>query len=332
MTSNQRSYKQFKPALGLKNTHVQTIFSSVGPRKALIARRFRPYLSAEQVFDLDGGQGVRLTGIYNKAVRTKAGKLAILIHGWEGSHQSTYMQSMAMSLLEQGVDVFRLNLRDHGDTHHLNEGVFNSTLIDEVMNAVENLQARLVYPAYHLIGFSLGGNFSLRLAAMAHSHTISLSSVIAFCPAIHAAQSNVVLNQTANWVYGQYFVRKWKRSLRKKLEHWPNYTYGETLDSLKTLDQMNQQLIPKYTAFKSLDDYFDAYAISGDRLDKLIAPCHLYFAEDDMIIPVAGVKELSSNPNVHVTVTKHGGHCGYISNWRGDCWQDQTALDIILNS
>lgn len=242
------------------------------------------------------------------------------------------MQSMTMTLLEQGIDVFRLNLRDHGDTHHLNEGIFNSTLIEEVINAIADLQTKLVYSSNHLVGFSLGGNFGLRVAAMAHGRAIQLDSVIAFCPAIHAAQSNLALNQTGNWLYGRYFLRKWKRSLRKKLEHWPDYAYGDELDNLKTLDEMNARLIPKYTAFKNLDDYFNAYAVSGTCLDKLIAPCHLFFAQDDMVVPVEGVKGLSSNPEVHVTVTARGGHCGYISNWRGDCWQDQKALEIIQNS
>lgn len=331
MSSENKIAEQFKPSFGLKNAHIQTILSSVGPRKKWVAKRFESYLPSEQVYELDGGDGIRLMGVFNQAAKAKSDKLAILIHGWEGSHASTYMQSMAMFLLECGIDVFRLNLRDHGDTHHLNEGVFNSTLIAEVMNAVEDLQGKLSYSSNHLIGFSLGGNFCLRLAAMAQDHMISMDNVIAFCPAIHAAQSNVVLNQTENWIYGRYFVRKWKRSLRKKLEHWPDYAYGDELDNLKTLDEMNARLIPKYTAFKSLDDYFDAYAISGSRLDNTIAPCHLFFAQDDMIIPVEGVKDLSDNPDVHVTVTAYGGHCGYISNWRGDCWQDQKTLEIIQN-
>lgn len=329
MLDKIHNQSQFQPSFGLKNTHLQTIFSSVGPRKHLISKRFKPYLLSEKEFQLDGGNGVRLIGFHNQATKFRSDQLAILIHGWEGSHNSTYMQSMTMALLESGIDVFRLNLRDHGDTHHLNEGVFNSTLIDEVIVAVESLQKSLPYKQNHLVGFSLGGNFCLRLAAMAHNHNIELASVSAFCPAIDAAQSNVVLNQASNWVYGQYFVRKWKRSLRKKLQHWPHYAFGSDLEKMKTLDEMNMAFIPKYTAFTDIDAYFNAYAISGDLLDNTIAPCYLHFAEDDMIIPVEGVKDLSSNPDIHVTVTKYGGHCGYISNWKGDCWQDQRILEII---
>lgn len=278
---------------------------------------------------LSGGEGIRLAGYLNRASTKRSSSLAILIHGWEGSHDSTYIQSMALELLNQGIDVFRLNLRDHGDTHHLNEEIFNSTLIEEVMYAIEDLQSRESYADYHLVGFSLGGNFSLRVAALAQEREITLESVIAFCPVIHASQSNIVLNQLSNIVYGKYFVRKWKRSLRKKLQHWPHYDYASRLDSMKTLEEMNQQLIPEYTSYTDLEAYFDAYAISGDRLADTIAPCYLFFAKDDMIIPVEGIKQLSDSPNLTVVVTDRGGHCGYIKNWKWECWQDDQALAII---
>jgi len=332
MSSNCPISSEFQPSFGLRNPHVQTIFSSVGPRKLSISKRFKPYADSQKKLVLDGGDGIRLEGYFNQAVQRQSEQMMILIHGWEGCHTSSYMQSMTMTLLENGVDVFRLNLRDHGDTQALNEGIFNSTLIDEVINAVEDLQSKRPYAKYHLAGFSLGGNFSLRLAAMAHEHTISLSSVIAFCPAIHAAQSNEALNQRENWLYGRYFVRKWKKSLRKKIQHWPQYDFGPTMEALKTLDELNHEFIPKYTSFSNVDDYFHAYAISGSILDSTIAPCYLHFAEDDMIIPVKGVEQLSKNSNVNVYVTKYGGHCGFISNWKGESWQDLRVLEIIRQS
>jgi len=92
---------------------------------------------------------------------------------------------------------------------------------------------------------------------------------------------------------------------------------------------MNELLIPMYTDYKDLGDYFDAYAITGEQLANTIAPCYLFFAEDDMIIPASGISDLSQNPDLHITVTERGGHCGYIKNWKWECWQDEQALRII---
>jgi len=58
----------------------------------------------------------------------------------------------------------------------------------------------------------------------------------------------------------------------------------------------------------------------------------LHFAEDDMVIPIEGVEQISKKPNINIVVTKHGGHCGYISNWKGESWQDQRILEIIQQS
>ena len=329
VTSDLTNATPFEPPFGLRNAHVQTVFSNQGPRKVNRNRRFNTYIASQTELILDGGEGVRLQGYHNLAREIRSRHLVILLHGWEGSHESTYMKSMAGTLLNEGIDTFRLNMRDHGDSHHLNEGVFNSTLVEEVMNAIADLQSKLDYQEYSLIGFSLGGNFSLRVAAHAHEKPLSLNRVIAFCPVVHAAQSNRVLNERRNLLYGKYFVRKWRRSLRKKLEHWPEYEFGSQLSSLKTLDEMNKAFIPQYTEFKEIDAYFDAYAIDGATMADTICPCYLHFSKDDMIIPVEGVGLLADNPDLHVTVTERGGHCGFLMNWRGDSWQDLRALEII---
>ena len=321
----------FVPPFGLGNRHIQTIFSSVGPRRARVRRAFKPHQIQEQDVILKCHDDIRLSGILNLAGNSPASKLVIMIHGWEGSAGSSYMLSMTTRLLEQGIDVFRLNLRDHGQSHHLNRGIFNSTLLPEVLSGLEDLQARYSYQSYSLVGFSLGGNFALRVAAAAHDRAIELSKVIVFCPALHAARSNVLLNSPANYVYGQYFVRKWKSSLLKKLEYFPDYEYRSKLDDMNTLDQMNAALIPEYTEFDNIESYFDAYAVVGDVLKNTICPCYLHFSKDDMMIPYEDIKQLAYNPKLDITLTEKGGHCGFLMNWKLDTWQDYRVMELIRN-
>ena len=119
------------------------------------------------------------------------------------------------------------------------------------------------------------------------------------------------------------------QSMYKKLDVFPEYIDGEELAKLNSLTQMNEQLIPKYTDYDDVDAYFDAYAIDGDRLDNLICPCYLHFAEDDMIIPMDDIASLSNNPDLHISTSKYGGHCGFLMNWNWQSWQDVRALEII---
>jgi len=319
----------FKPPFGLRNPHVQTIFSSIGPRRIKVKKSFKQFYVEQQEIVLNCHDGIRLGGFLNQATKTKSNQLAILIHGWEGSAESSYMLSTATELLEQGVDVFRLNMRDHGNTHHLNKGIFNSTLLDEVISGLEDLQKRFTYRGYALIGYSLGGNFALRVAANVHGKHIDLDKVIVFCPVIHARTSNAVLNKAHNYLYGQYFVRKWKRSLYTKLALFPDYDYGAFLKNMKSLNQMNAELIPKYTDFTDIDEYFAAYALTGDTLAETVCPCYLHFAKDDMIIPYQDISEIDTNPNLHITVSEWGGHCGFLMNWKFESWQDKRVIQLL---
>ena len=75
--------------------------------------------------------------------------------------------------------------------------------------------------------------------------------------------------------------------------------------------------------------YFDAYAITGSMLDKTICPCHLHFAKDDMMIPYQDIDLLADNPDIHITVTERGGHCGFLKNWKFDCWQDERVIELV---
>lgn len=318
----------FKPPFLFRNTHIQTLFSSIWPRKGLIASRQKRFQNSEQPVVLNCNDGVKLLGIYNQH-KIKSDVLVILIHGWEGSVNSTYMLSMFQSLSQAGYDVFRLNLRDHGDSHHLNKQLFNSTLIDEVVSAIEQIQRQYPHKRCYLSGFSLGGNFSLRVAAKAHKYDIQLCKVVAFSPLIHGGISSEVLNEKRNFLYERHFVSKWKKSLVKKLNYFPQLDYQNILPKLKTLDDMNRMLIPAYTEYKDIEEYFDAYSITGKALEKLVCPCHFIISKDDSIIPVRDIQELAKNNLLNIEITQYGGHCGFIKNWKLESWQDERLLQII---
>ena len=94
---------------------------------------------------LDCGEGVRLSALHANQEASNgpaAARLVVLLHGWEGSANSLYVLSLGQYLFDRGYDVLRLNLRDHGDSHHLNEGIFHSCRIAEVVGAVRCIQDR----------------------------------------------------------------------------------------------------------------------------------------------------------------------------------------------
>ena len=71
-----------------------------------------------------------------------------------------------------------------------------------------------------LVGFSLGGNFLLRVAAQARAAQLQLAQASRCRRCSTRARRCVALEQGFP-VYELYFVRKWLRSLRQKQRHWP---------------------------------------------------------------------------------------------------------------
>jgi predicted alpha/beta-fold hydrolase len=178
---------EFRPPAWLAHPHVQSIIPSLPFRRPAVERRCAALLHASSDEILDCGDGVRLLSHHATHVRLgepPARRLAVLLHGWEGSANSLYILSLGQYLFARGFDVVRLNLRDHGDSHHLNPGIFHSCRIAEVVGAVQRLQALYPEQSLHLVGFSLGGNFCLRVAARARAAGIDLARVVAVCPVL----------------------------------------------------------------------------------------------------------------------------------------------------
>ena len=160
-TTNQaRNYPSltFQPHPLTRNFHFQTIFSSMYRAKGTEIRQV-----AQEVI-LDAGEGVRLQGYYSRQSKGNARGLILVLHGWLGSVNASYVLTIGEYLYRQGYSIFRLNLRDHGDTHHLNPGPFRGDLLDEVFAATQRIAKLEINQPLHIIGASLGGNFALRLA------------------------------------------------------------------------------------------------------------------------------------------------------------------------
>ena len=48
-----------------------------------------------------------------------------------------------------------------------------------------------------------------------------------------------------------------------------------------------------------------------------------------MIIPYADIQLLADNPDLDITLTEKGGHCGFLMNWKLESWQDQRILELV---
>jgi hypothetical protein len=253
--------------------------------------------------------------------------LVVLLHGWEGSSRSSYLITTTALLLAQGFDVLRVNLRDHGDSHHLNRELFNSTRSPEVASALQGFVDGHDYHHLFLVGFSLGGSFVLRVAADAGAE-LGVSGCVAVCPPVDPAHAMDALN-SGFFLYEKYFFRRWHESLRRKLDCFPELDYADDLASARSLDDLNRLFIPEHTIYERVEDYFAAYALVGERLSTLSSPTYLIAAQDDPIIPVADLERIVPNEYLHIEISRHGGHCGFIEDLTANSWVEGRILQIL---
>lgn len=327
--SPQRS--DFMPPRWLRSPHLQSVLSS-SPLRAIRARRRLHELGAtHEAVVIDAGRDVRLQGVHSLKPGIEPRGLVVLLHGWEGSVDSNYMRLTAARLLDAGFAVFRLNFRDHGDSHHLNEGIFHSNRIDEIVDAVRAIAARWPTRPLFAAGYSLGGNFALRLALRSRSAGLPLQRVVAICPVLDPARTMQRMEDGLP-LYIRYFERKWRRSLARKRELFPGaHSFADDVLHLR-MRALTEWMVLRHTDFATLDEYFEGYSVAGERLRDLPIPADILMAADDPVIPLREFEQVAGFPNVHIELAAHGGHCGFIENVRLDGYAERWVTQRLLSA
>ena len=310
----------FTPAVGLTNPNLQTIFSSA-IRKIIIPRTEAEFLDAGQEEIINLGS-VRLQIERDKPANTEPLGLIMIIPGWLGHSKSSYVVSLAKKLVDARFEVVRITLRDHGETCHLNSGLFHSAETQEVVDLIKKLvdDFKVRYPNREgdlttgLVGFSMGGNFALRVARQ-------LSSVRTLAISPSLSPHKTIQKIENSQIYRPYFINKWRKIFRDKQRHFPDlYDFSYAMKQ-KSIITLTKHFIGEFTSFDSVDSYCDAYDLCGSRLEGVNA--HILASLDDPVVPTSDIDALP--PSVTRKMTKRGGHTAFIENWALESWSDSYA-------
>ncbi len=305
------TFEPFKPGQALRSPHVQTILGSRG-RGFWVRRRAADLLSRSERLLLSTDDGVQLEAWLSRQPETAPA--VILIHGWLGHADSSYVLSAAAELFRHGFSVVRLNLRDHGDTAHLNEEMFHSARTAEVVDAVRRIRSLLNVPI-GVAGFSLGGNFALRIARDTRFPTLAI------CPAIDPTATMDSIDGGSP-IYRLFFLLKWQRSLQRKETAFPQRYDFSAAKKLRTVSALTDLFVREHTDFPDTASYLDAYTLTGSVLADTEAT--VLYAEDDPVIPAEGFERLPTG--ISRVATRHGGHCAFIQDPRTPTWADACVV------
>ena len=144
----------YKPSLPFRLGHIQTLYPTL----------FRPTPQTNPVRQrLETADGDFIDIDYHFHRQKKyADKLAVVSHGLEGNSRKKYMLGMAAYLNTRGWDVICLNFRGCSGEMNRLPRLYHSGVTDDLHSVLLHGLASGNYSQAALVGFSMGGNQTLK--------------------------------------------------------------------------------------------------------------------------------------------------------------------------
>ena len=292
----------------LKNGLFNTLLAS-SPLREIQQKPLRQKLnkiSSKKIFTSSNSQSIEIfeTDLYKKKV--------IFFPGWLGHKDSKYLIPLADLFHINDFDIIRIHPLDHGNTEHLNKDFFRATDIQTLIEAVQSIRNKYQDNEIHLVGFSLGGNISLRISA---TDSIDfLKSTVVLSPLIDPEISMFAMDDTA-WILKKYFVDKWRRTLKRKIR-LHNITNAEEALKYKSLKEMTEFFTQNFSPHKNVKDLFSGYAITQHTINQIKHYTLIYSSIDDPCVPIEPLQKLVQTDYVKFKPQQYGGHCGFIDDFK----------------
>src|SRR5262245_4900592 len=235
----------------------------------------------------------------------------VMLHGLCGCHRSPYMQRLAHKLLRRGIRAVRMNLRGCGSGKGLARYPYHSGRSADVLSVLERLEQDAPASPVILVGFSLGGNIVLKLAAeLSATVPANLQRVIAICPSADLVACAHLLSQPTNRLYNRYFTRLLCADVAYRHACFPDLPPVALPDGLLLYDFDEHYTAPQCGFRNALDYYRQCSA--APLVPCITVPCHILFAADDPLIDACVFDGVALPANVQVLCTRHGGHLGFL--------------------
>jgi uncharacterized protein len=312
VTASVGAIPAFEPHPLLRNGHSQTIAGRYLP-----GRRLR---LASTVHEISIDDGDRLCVFESVPDRWQPGDpAALLVHGLAGCARSPYVVRIAARLVEIGIRVVRINLRGAGSGFGMARSTYHSGRTEDLRAVACWIAHRAPKSPIALVGFSLGGNLVLKLAAEAATAPLEgLDCVLAANPPLDLVACCRHLQRPENRLYDRNFVRLLRRDVARLHARFPELGPVD-LSRAHSLYEFDELYTAPRNGFRDAYDYY-ARSSAGPRIPQVAVPGLVVHACDDPFIPVEPFQSVHFPPQLALELLPSGGHLGYFSRnrWLGD--------------
>lgn len=311
---NQTEYENPK---WLFNGHLQTIVPG-------LFRNIQPLAFERERIGTPDGDFLDLDWLQNKSE-----KLVIISHGLEGNSQRPYMLGMARQFFTKGFDVLTWNFRGCGEELNLKPIFYHSGATYDLDTVI--VHAEKNYDEIHLVGFSLGGNLTLKYLGEKRKRSLKLKKAVAISAPVHLESSCEKISSKENFIYTNRFLKTLKTKILKKAQLFPKEIATGTLRKIKTLRDFDDFFTGPLHGFDDAHDYYELnsslYFLEGIKIPALI----LNAQNDPFLSPKCFPVKLGRTlENVWMEFPRQGGHVGFVQrNQQYIYWSEQRAFEFI---
>lgn len=316
----------FQPAFGLSHPHGQTIGGFIfRPRHGIQYRRVRLDTPDGDFVDIDFPHVQRYSWLWTELGDNTP--LVLVLHGLEGSARGVLAQQTYRELARQGIRAVGLNFRSCSGEMNRTHTLYHSGATEDVELVLNWLETAYPEVPKGLVGFSLGGNVTLKYMGTGANH---IQAAVSISPPFDLGRGSAVLDSS-----GQFYMRAMLRSLKQKarlmrplLEEKIDVDALLATETFRAFDDIWQPL----NGFADADDYYRQCS-SKNFLPTISHPTLIMRSLDDPFFDPDDVPyQRLENPQLQTLLTAHGGHGGFLeraSGWRIGFWAERQAARFL---
>lgn len=249
---------------------------------------------------------VRLSGELSTVASER---LVVVVHGLGGSAKSADVRRMARAINRAGWGCLRINLRG---ADLAGEDIYHAGLCSDlasVLGAAE-LQA---FRQICLIGFSLGGHVSLKLAATELDPRVrAIASVSA---PLDLAESARYFDERVSSIYRRHILTSLKRMLARVEQRRGTLFDLEATRRIERIQDWDERIVAPRFGFRSAQDYYRSVN-ARDTMGLISVPTLLVHSLHDPMVGMNAVSPGLGACSALVTrsILERGGHVGFPGN------------------
>jgi uncharacterized protein len=311
----------YEPPWFLPGGHLQTIYPA-------LFRRVPQVTTLRERLELEDGDFLDLAWSGKSG-----GRLAILTHGLENRLETEYIQGMAAALARRGWDVLAWTFRGCGDEPNRLFRMYHSGATGDLDAVVRHAIANHQAGRADLVGFSLGGNLTLKyLGEPEHqgSHSM-IGRAVAISVPCDLACSARALARFSNILYMERFLRKMRARIRRKDRMFPGRLDLTGLGRIRNFQDFDDRYTAPIHGFKDAEDYWSQCGcrryLAGIRMPVLL----LNAMNDPFLGPGCyPFAEAAASEFVHFETPAAGGHVGFAKfDGSGEYWSERRAAEFL---